>query len=124
MLRSNSKKAIENIHNYIMDNFSGDNYSIEQPETFKEAAKIIYKVFTDEMLHGYNKSRNIQSVFIEWLSGLPSIIDSCYYYNRSAVDDLAGILEETKEEAARFTESEAEEMLSRLIFREVSKAAR
>lgn len=51
------------------------------------------------------------------------ILDTCYYYNRSAVDDLGAILEETEEEKARFTEQEAEQLLTDLIYRELTKGA-
>ena len=124
MLRTNSKKAIENIRAYITNGFNGDNYGIETPETFSEVARLIYNAFTEEHLYGYNRTRNRQEVFVEWCAGLPSIIDTCYYYNRSAVEDLGNILEETEEERNRFTESEAEEMLSRLIYREICKGCK
>lgn len=123
-LRTNSKKAKENIKKYIMDNFDGCNYGIETPETFKEAAKIILDTFRDEYRNPYEcRRRPEQDSFCEWAAGLPSIIDTCYYYNRSAVDDLGAILEETEEEKARFTEADAEILLSRLIYRELIIAA-
>ena len=124
MLRTNSKKAIENIRAYIMDGFNGENYGIETPETFSEVARLIYNDFAGSYLYGYNRTRNRQEVFVEWCAGLPSILDTCYYYNRSAVEDLGNILEETPEERNRFTESEAEEMLSRLIYREICKGCK
>ena len=34
-------------------------------------------------------------------AGLPSVLDTCYFYNRSAVDDLGAILEETESEKAK-----------------------
>ena len=58
-------------------------------------------------------------MFVDWCQGLPSALDTLYYYNRSAVDDLAAILEETEEEKAKYTEAQAEEILSRLIYREL-----
>lgn len=124
MLRTNSKKAIENIRAYIVKGFDGTNYGIETPETFEEVATIIYNTFADEYLHEYNRRRNEQEVFVEWCAGLPSIIDTCYYYNRSAVTDLGDILEETEEERNRYTEAQAEETLSRLIYREILRGAR
>lgn len=124
MLRTNSKKAIENIRAYIMEGFNGDNYGIETPETFSEVARLIYNAFADEHLYGYNRTRNRQEVFVEWCAGLPSILDTCYYYNRSAVEDLGNILEETEEERNRYTEADAEEMLSRLIYREICKGCK
>ena len=60
---------------------------------------------------------------MDWCSGLPGVLDTCYYYNRSAVDDLGAILEETDEERARYTEEQAEKMLTTLIYRELKKGA-
>lgn len=129
MLRSNSKKALENIRAYILDKFNGDNYGIETPDNWKEAAKIIWYTFSEEKLipeREYNRRRGYsdQRVFEDWAAGLPSILDTCYYYNRSAVDDLAQILEETPEEAAKYSEQDAERMLTYLLFREITKGAR
>lgn len=124
MLRTNTKKAVDNIRAYIVNGFDGTNYGIETPETFEEVARIIYNTFADEYLFEYNRRRNEQEVFVEWCAGLPSIIDTCYYYNRSAVVDLGDILEETEEERNRYTEAQAEETLSRLIYREVRKVAK
>ena len=124
MLRTNTKKAIENIRAYVINGFDGTNYGIETPETFEEVARAIYNTFADEYLYEYNRRRNEQEVFVEWCAGLPSIIDTCYYYNRSAVADLGDILEETEEERNRYTETQAEETLSRLIYREITRGAR
>lgn len=126
MLKTNSKKARENIKAYIMDGFNGDNYDIKTPATFPEAARIIYDIFTSEKYYSQSWERahgmTEQASFIDWCAGLPSIIDTCYYYNRSAVDDLGAILEETETEKARFTEAEAESRLSYLIYREIKAA--
>jgi len=127
MLKTNSKKARENVQEYIMNNFDGSGYDIQQPETFKETAEIIYNTFLAEHWNSENIKRyyhfNRFASFCDWCSGLPSILDCCYYYNRSAVDDVAGILEETEAEKARYTERKAEELLTLLIYRELEKAA-
>lgn len=122
MLRTNSKKAIENIRAYIINGFDGENYEIETPDTFEETARIIYNTFADEYLYEYNRRRNEQEVFTEWCQGLPSILDTCYYYNRPAVDDLGDILEETEAERSKYTEDQAAEILTKLIYREIKKA--
>ena len=123
MLKTNCKKALDNIRQYILDNTTVDNYdNVKKPETFKEAAHIIINAFYDEYMHGYNLRRNHQECFIAWLSGLPSIFDSCYYYNRSAKDDIGAILEETENEKNRYTEEQAADLLSRVIYREIVKA--
>ena len=125
MLKTNSKKAIENIHAYVVDNFTPDNYDLEPSNDFATVAKVIYNCFIEEKSGINDWSRVSESViFADWCAGLPSIFNTCYYYNRSAVDDLGVILEETEAEKARFTETDAEKLLSSLIFREIKKAVK
>ena len=57
------------------------------------------------------------AAFVDWAQGLPSVLDTCYFYNRSAVDDLGDILEETQEERNKHTETDAEQCLTRLIYK-------
>ena len=125
MLRTNSKKANENIRAYIMDNFTPENYTNDPPKDFPEVAAFILDAFRREYAHllnsGYYHDRIEFAVFTDWCQGLPSVLDTCYYYNRSAVDDLGAILEETAEEKARSSEPEAERRLTWLIYRELSK---
>lgn len=100
MIRTNSKKAIENIKKYILENFT-PYYEGDVDETdFKKVAKYIQKaIYTEKIKNNKNAWRySKQDIFKDWAQGLPSILDTCYYYNRSAVDDLAVILEETEEE--------------------------
>ena len=124
MLKTNSKKAIENIRIYIEENFDCASYDLEkEPETFKEKACFILKTCRKEKFYSSHNMSDYE-IFKNWCQGLPGLLDTCYYYNRSAVDDLAEILEETEEEKNRFTESEAEEKLTYLIYRELRKAER
>ena len=118
MLKSNSKKACENIRAYIMDGFTPENYTDPPPQTFPEIAAFILDTFRSEKR--YQNGTELE-LFRDWAQGLPSIIDTCYYYNRSAVDDLGAILEETETEKTRFTETEAEKRLTDLIYRELKK---
>lgn len=120
MLRTNSKKAKENIKNYIIENFDCSGYDIETPETYKDVCKVIYNTFYNEKVKHDNRKISVYEIFKEWCSGLPSILDTCYYYNRSAVKDLKNILEETEEEAGKFTEEQAEERLTYLLYREIT----
>lgn len=131
MLKTNTKKARENIRKYIIDiyddteDYSHHNIDTDK-QTFEEIAEVIKEVFHLEKLNNENiknyyrvKNYSMYEIFKEWCQGLPSIIDTCYYYNRSAVKDLGDILEETEEERSRFTEEEAEEKLTYLIYREI-----
>lgn len=128
MLRSNSKKAIENIKKYIVDHFDCSGYDLEkEPETFPEIARFILATCWEEKR--YNAPERFgkiptQETFIDWCQGLPSVLDTCYYYNRSAVTDLGDILEETEAERNKFSEQDAERMLSCLIYRELTHAAK
>lgn len=129
MLKTNSKKARENIRAYIIINFDPSNYDLTQaPESWPEIAAFIIKTFRDEKYYSleYMRAKNIseQRVFAEWAAGLPSVLDTCYFYNRSAVDDLAAILEETESEKARYSESDAEKLLTYLIYRELLEGAK
>lgn len=120
MLKTTTSKARLNIRKYIMEHCDSENYlgyTIKaKPETWEEVSAFIRQTFRDEKRYQIG---NQQGLFIGWCQGLPSALDTCYYYNRSAVDDLAVILEETEEEKAKYTEEEAEYMLSHLIYREL-----
>ena len=126
MLKTNSKKAIENVKNYIVNNFDFSGYedgTTKEPETFESIAKFIYNCFIEEKRYNNDNFRySEQAIFIDWCSGLPSVLDTCYFYNRSAVEDLGTILEKTDAEKARYSEADAEKLLTSLIYREIKKA--
>lgn len=119
MIRTNSKKARENIRKYIIDNYDGESYSFPETTDFNTIAANILDVFRQEKPR--NKG-NEQEIFIEYCAGLPTILDTCYYYNRSAVDDLGAILEETDAEKSKYSEQNAERLLTILIYRELTRA--
>lgn len=125
MLKTNSKKARENIKQYIMDHFSPEGFTDNPPQEWPEIATFIIETFKDEKFKYKEDIRyyknNEAAAFTDWAQGLPSLLDTCYYYNRSAVDDLAVILEETEAEKARFTDCDAEYLLTALIYRELKK---
>ena len=131
MLRTNSKKAIENTRAYILKHFDFEGYDFSGNENdFHDVAAFIYKCFIDEKYKYseayYSRSGyTMQDIFEEWAAGLPSVIDTCYYYNRSAVDDLASILEENETEKKKYNdERKAEKLLTYLIYREISNEAK
>ena len=124
MLKTNSKKAKENIRKYILDNYTPDNYGeeAESKKEFKEVAQFIFDTSRNELNHLVNRV-SFKKLFTEWAQGLPSLLDTCYYYNRSAVDDLGRILEESEQEKAKYSEEQAEAMLTYLIAREIEAVA-
>ena len=126
MLHANSKQAHENLKQYIRRNYNptGRDGLAEDTADFTDIAKSIMKTFESEKkyyaAHRYSK----EDIFVEWCAGLPSVLDTCYYCDRFAVDDLGEILEETEEEKKRFTESQAEDKLTRMIYQELNKYSR
>ena len=127
MLKTNNKKARENVRNYIIAGFTPEGYTDNPPQEFPEIARFILATFRNEKYHlpqDFRYYRNNElAAFADWCAGLAGVLDTCYYYNRSAVDDLGAILEETEEEKARYTEEQAENTLTLLIYRELVKGA-
>lgn len=121
MLKTNSKQAKENIRAYILANYCEEYNEGEDvnPESISEVKQAICEAFYEEKAKHDNRRLSHQALFIEWAQGLPSVLDTCYYYNRSAVKDLGDILEETEEERNRYSETQAEDLLTRLIYREL-----
>lgn len=126
MLKTNSKKARENVIRYIMDRENTAEYAenIAENPTFDDIAAAIYSDFMRVTNNEAYRKMSFSDRFAEYAAGLPGIIDTCYYYNRSALDDLSEILEETEAEKEKYTESEAEKLLSMLIYREIERSAR
>ena len=127
MLKTNSKKARENVRNYIIEGFTPEGYTDDPPQEFPEIARFILAAFRSEKYNLPEDRRyyrnNEFAAFADWCAGLPSVLDTCYFYNRSAVDDLGAILEESEEEKARYTEAQAESTLTLLIYRALTKGA-
>ena len=121
MLRSNSKAVVEKIHQCIVDGIDPEYFGLSEAPDFPEACKLILTACENEKQ--YSRSRSGFETFRDWAQGLPSAFNTCYYYNVSAVDLLADWLEETEAEKSKYSESEAEEMITRLIYRELTKGA-
>ena len=125
MLKTNSKKAKENIQQYIIDCFEPESYTDEDIKGFENVAAFILNTFRLEKYHcieDYRYYHNNESLaFADWCAGLPSLLDTCYHYNRSARADVARILEQTESESKRYTESESEKLLTMLIYRELKR---
>lgn len=125
MLKSNTKKARENIKQYIINYCNIEGLDLEQM-TEQEIAETIASRFRKEHLENYNYSidkvlkyfykDSVYMAFKSWMEGLPCGGLGCYYYNRSAIKDVMQILEETEEEASKFTETQAEERLTSLLY--------
>lgn len=128
MLKTNSKIVRDRIRAFILSAENVEEFAPEAPnETYNDKARAIYADFL-RWYDGDNRNkgsrpRNYQEAFHEWTGGLPAILDPEYRYRVCAVDMLGDILEETAAERAKYSECDAEKMLSYLIFREISREA-
>ena len=134
MLKTNCKKAIDNIWAYLesyIDNINDEiiawNPEMEylQRGNRKALATVIYKEYLIEKRNNNNEwlagRVTDYELFEDWASGLAMCGIFDYWYSVPAIKTLGDILEETETERERFTESDAEKMLTRLIYREVTK---
>ena len=127
MLKTNAKKTKINVMKYIrqdldyLKEYLGSRCEEIDLNNDKHICTIIWDIFTKEMSYELKKCAAVYDVFVSWAQGLALGQLFCYYYNRSAVDDLAEILEETDEEKSKYLEFEAEELLTKLIFRTIQE---
>ena len=130
MLKTNSKKAIENLKKWIIEHFNPSGYIDPDGDKndIKDVCKFIYRQFLIEKYYGaekYYSNMRMQYCFEDWAQGLPSILDTAdYYYNNTAINVLGDILEETDEEKARYTQEKAEKLMTSLLFIHISKIAK
>ena len=120
-LRTNSRKARENVRQYILDDVNFIDYDTNDMANadFPEIAHSVLDIFRAEKFYEYHRIGVEFVAFLDWTRGLPSVLDCCFWYNRSAVEDLGTILEETEEEKAKYNEEEAGLLLVKLIYREL-----
>jgi len=136
MLRTNSKAAKINLMNYIREDFDyiaeyAEYYGIEphEIEADNDLCLYIWQIFKTEKGGEIEQQRargrfvDLYEFFKDWAQGLALGGMFCYYYNISAIDTLGAILEETDDEKAKYTEAEAEERLTKLLFRTIQERA-
>lgn len=122
MLKTNSKKVKEKIKDYIVKIYDDEDAidSIQKATNFEQIKENVKKTWYDEAGQ-YDLKRRIPifESFKKWCYGLPSLLETGDYVLGNGIKVLGDILEETEEERNRFSESEAEEKLTYLIFREI-----
>ena len=118
MIRANTKQAKENLRAVMVRLCSGWDYD---PKTAEEASFILAHDFI-EATKGpsgkiyLGKCQTYQEAFTEWGRGLTnSIFDHLFYFG-NARELLAEVLEETKQEAEKFTEDQAAVKFSYLMW--------
>ena len=82
MLRTNSKKYLSNIQNYLLDAINTKDHShYEEVTTHAEKLAFVMACYEAEFNHKYNQARhpNEQTRFANWLAGLPSVLNIPFY---------------------------------------------
>ena len=124
MIRTNSKQLREKVKAFISQIFDASSYDREDLNSAPIEEQLQFIALTCWHEKGFEVEKNrasFQDMFIEWCQGLPSLIDTAIYYCHSSAVDLVGdMLEQTQEERAKYSEPEAERLLSYFIYREVS----
>ena len=121
MLKTNSKKVSEAVRAYIAKNTNG--YDDEKINTFEEAAAVIAKTWSEYKYPGMaaHKKHNLAEAFKDFASGLPNDLFD-YIAVGDTVKLVGDMLEQTEAERAKYTDSQACDLLTYLIYREISKA--
>ena len=125
MLRSNSKAVREAVRKWIMENTSFEGYDEYENRKmdYNETCKALLAICKHEKF--YQEYPNDRLMLKDWFQGLPSVLDTAeYIYRYNAVNLLGEIMQETEAEKARFTETQAEDMLNYLIADEILKGAK
>lgn len=130
MKKSNSKYTKEKIKKWILSAVSFEGRPEEGKDlNYEEIRKKIRYYCEIEKIGGrsdaperlkkyYNDSCFL--MFEDWAQGLPSLLDTAeYYYSGSACKLLADWLQETPQEAAKYSEMQAEDKITRLLYREI-----
>ncbi|MCP4551888.1 MAG: hypothetical protein GY834_07590 [Bacteroidetes bacterium] len=80
MLRTNSKKYLSNIQNYLLDAINTDDHTTEAT-THAEKLAFVMSCYESEFNHRFNQARhpNEQTRFAHWLAGLPSVLNIPFY---------------------------------------------
>ena len=134
MLKSNSKYTKEQIKKFIVDCWNDYEFKEEldeQPQDYPGICRAICEVVKREKLPNDPQRKraylimyyhnNYYEMFEDWTRGLPAIIDCCYwlYYLINPRDVIKSWLQETEQEAAKYTEEQAAILITKLLYREI-----
>lgn len=118
MLRTNTREVRNAVRNYVLQNTRGWE---SEPKNFEEAAGLIRRAWNDYKYPAL-RYKTLQEAFKEFATGLPlGTFD--YYATGDTVKLVGDMLKETDQERSKYSDSEACDLLTSLIFREVNKVS-
>ena len=127
MLKTNSKQVKNKINKYLYDSFTDYDQKEAEGRSLQEVLEYIAEGIASEKLscdkseraarlHAFYKG-SIYNVIKDYAQGLGSLFDCDYYYRCCARDLVGDILEQTKEEREKYSEDQAEDLMTLLIYR-------
>lgn len=122
MLKTNSRKVREAVRAYVAEKTRGQDGA--EVKGFEEAAAVIAGEWDSYKYPdlGRQSGRSLAEAFKAWASGLPNDLFD-YIAEGDTVELVGGILGQTEAERSKYSDSQACDLLTYLIFREISKAA-
>lgn len=122
-LKTNCKQVKEAIKNYILESFHNSDFETWNNvlvDDYNEICSIILSTFWIEKVKLDRSRATVTELFFDWAQGLPYILNCDYYYNVPGIDLLGEWLQETEEEKAKYTEDQACNLITRLLWRELN----
>ena len=122
MLRTNSKKAREAVRAYVAEKTRGQDGA--EVEGFEEAAAVIAGEWDAYKYPGLDRQfgHSLTEAFRHFAEGLPNDLFD-YLAAGDTVELVGDMLEQTEAERSKYSNMQACDLLTLLIYREVSKAA-
>lgn len=119
MLKTNTKKAKQNLYAYMIKQTSEDydHFSVfQKTKDIKDLKVAIAEDFKRRFDHSYFGDTCLQDLFRSYANELAlDIFD--YIVEPTAKNIVASILEETEEEKNKYTEEQATELLTYMLFK-------
>lgn len=120
MLRTNSKALRDKIKKHIQDNYNPDGYDLPPADDFPTIAQQILNTFRREKQ--YTKPYMSERLnFSDWCYGLPSIL-CCDFLLGDTRGYVADLLEQTPQQAAKYSDERASDFMIVLIYDELRRA--
>jgi len=118
MLKTNSAAVRAKLRKYITDNFDPNGYDLPPAQSFNEISSQIMTTFRREKQYTKPYVTERQN-FSDWCFGLPSIL-CCDFLLGDTTAFVAELLEESPQQAAKYTDSESSNLMIHLIYNELS----
>ena len=116
MLKTNSKEVKTTIKNFIMDNI--EDFFTEREIKTDKPATTLWQIVEEEKFYNDDRYKNNYDKLYDWLQGLGCGIGDDIFLS-DATELIGNWLKQTEGEKARYTNTQAEELACKLVYREL-----